>query len=78
MATNNRVKVLNRHLTKKGAWSVDGNDRVTRAFRDHSPSGPARDIFDEAMADGNRNEGFSAPVSGNKRPKHKQGSWKRV
>jgi hypothetical protein len=35
-----------------------------------------KDISGKVLRD--VNNGFSGPVSGNKRPAHKQGSWKRV
>jgi hypothetical protein len=67
----NRISVLNPHLTQKGATSADGNERVSRAYRDHAPSGPAKDISDRVFSTGSRNYGLSAAVSGNRRPAHK-------
>jgi hypothetical protein len=66
----NRISVLNPHLTKKGATTMDGNDRVARAYRDHQPSGPAKDIFDRVSNDSNRNYGLSAQVFSGQRKAH--------
>jgi hypothetical protein len=79
MATKNSNRTLNRHLTQKGAWSVDGDDRFTRAFRDHTVAGPARDISNEVALHDTHN-GFSGEVGWGSRPKHVAGkrSYKRV
>ena len=67
----NRISVLNPHLTRKGAASADGNDRVARAYRDLAPSGPAKDIFDRVSEVSTRNFGLSASVSDGRRPAHR-------
>jgi hypothetical protein len=80
MAKNqNRTSTLNKHLTQRGAWSVDGNDRNTKAYRDHTVAGPARDIWDEVAVHDTHN-GFSGEVGWGSRPKHVAGkrSYKRV
>jgi hypothetical protein len=82
-----KIDILNKHLTKKGATSVDGNDRVTKAYRYHTPGGPAKDIWAQVSEVGNREVGvgaigggYSGEVSRGVRPKHVAGkrSYKRV
>jgi hypothetical protein len=81
-----KIDVLNKHLTIKGATSIDGNDRVTRAYRNHTVAGPAKDISAQVAEVGNREVGvglvggYSGEVSRGTRPKHVAGkrSYKRV
>jgi hypothetical protein len=81
-----RIDVLNRHLTIKGATSIDGNDRVTRAYRNHTVAGPAKDIsarVDRAAGvevGVGEVGGYSGLVSRGTRPVHKadKRSFKRV